>query len=101
MTSIALDLTALIFSAICVAETDGKPMTACDIAFWLDMPREDVDHRLNQLVKDGSILQDGDLFRCDLTRSLTVSEVMRIKDLNDQIEQLRPLLEKTPMRLDS
>jgi len=101
MTRIALDLTALIFSAICVAETDGTPMTACDIAFWLDMPREDVDPRLNQLVKDGSILQDGDLFRCDLTRSLTVSEVIRIKDLNDQIEQLRPLLEKTPMRLDS
>ena len=50
---------------------------------------------------DGSIMQDGDLYRCELTRSLTVSEVIRIKDLNDQIEQLRPLLEKTPMRPDS
>ena len=50
---------------------------------------------------DGSILQDGDLFRCDLTRSLTISEVIRIKNLNDQIEQLRPLLDKIPERLDS
>ena len=45
---------------------------------------------------DGSILEDGDLYRCDLTRSLIVSEIIRIKDLNDQIEQLRPLLDKTP-----
>ena len=85
--NIVLDLKTLIFSAICVAETDGKPMTACEIAFWLDVPREIVDPRLEQLVMDGSIMQDGDLYRCDLTRSLTLSEVIRIKDLNDQIEQ--------------
>jgi len=30
-----------------------------------------------------------------------VSEVAKIKDLNDQIQRLRPLLEKIPERLDS
>jgi hypothetical protein len=30
-----------------------------------------------------------------------VSEVAKIEDLNDQIQRLRPLLEKIPERLDS
>ena len=97
---IILDLSALILSAIYVAETDSNPMTACNIAFLLDLAREEVISSLDQLVKDGSIFQDGDLFRYDLTRALTASEVTSINDLNDQIEQLRPLLE-IPERLDS
>ena len=93
--NIVLDLTTLILSAICVAETDGNRMTASDIAFLLDMPREDVDPRLDHLLEDGSIFQDGDFYRYDLSRSLTASEVARIEGLNDQIQQLRPLLDKS------
>jgi hypothetical protein len=35
----AIDLTMLVLSAICVAEDDGSPMSARDIAFMLDIPR--------------------------------------------------------------
>jgi len=101
MTRIALDLTALIFSAICVAETDGKPMTACDIAFMLDIPQEDVDPRLDQLVSKCSISKDGDLFRYDLRRELTTSELAEIEDLHHQFEEMRPLIDQAPARLDN
>lgn len=96
-----IDLATLILSAICVAETDGNPMTARDIAFLLDMPQEDVQPSLDALISDGSISQDGDLLRYDLNRPLTASEVARIEHLDNQIQQLRLLLDKIPERLDS
>ena len=98
---LAIDLTALILSAICVAETDGNPMTARDIAFLLDIPQEEVEPSLNELIEDGSISQEGDLYRYDLRRPLTATEVARIEHLDDQIQQLRPLLDKIPERLDN
>ena len=67
---LVIDLATLILSAICVAETDGNPMTARDIAFLLDMPQEEVDTSLHKLIEDGSISRDGDLYRYDLSRPL-------------------------------
>ena len=34
----------------------------------LDLTREDVDRGLNRLIKDGSIFQDGEFYRYDLSR---------------------------------
>ena len=58
----AIDLTMLVLSAICVAEADGSPMTAHDIAFLLDVPRRETDLSLQELVADGSVRMDGDLY---------------------------------------
>jgi len=73
MTRIAFDLTPLILSAVCVAENDGNPMSAFDLAFLLDLPQSAIDLGLSQLVSKGSISKDGDLFRYDLRRKLTTS----------------------------
>lgn len=81
------DLTTLIFAAIRVAEADGTPMSARDLAFML-IPREDVDLELDRLVRDGSVFQDGDLYRCDLSRAMSTSERRRIQDLLDEFEEV-------------
>ena len=93
-----IDLTALVLSALCVAETDGRPMSACDVAFLLDVPREDVDDCLRELVESGSVTQDGDLFRFDLDRSFTQAEMSRFQLLHDQLEQLQPFAQLMPPR---
>jgi len=77
MTRIALDLTPLILSAVCVAENEGNPTSASDLVFMLDLPQSAIDLGLSQLVSKGSISKDGDLFRYDLRRELTTSELPR------------------------
>lgn len=94
-----IDLTALILSTVCVAETDGTPMTATEIAFLLDVPREETVRSLQQLLADGTIKPDGEVFR--LRGSLTASDLARIQNLHEQLEQLRPIVEMLPIRLDS
>jgi len=71
----AIDLTMLDLSAICVADSDGSPMTASDIAFVLDIPRKETDISLHELVADGSVRVDGDLYH--LSRSLTEAQLAR------------------------
>lgn len=88
----------LILSAICVAET---PMTADDIAFMLELPREFIDPGLEHLVRNGSIVRDGDHYRYDKSRSLTASELAEIQLLCDELQEMAPLLEALPPRLDS
>jgi hypothetical protein len=92
-------LITLIFAAIRVSEVDNAPMSAHDIAFMLDLPREEVDRGLGQLIKDGSVFEDGNLYRCDLRRELTISERRRIQDLLDGFEAMVP--DRLPARLDS
>jgi hypothetical protein len=77
-----IDLTTLVLSAVYVAEADGRPMSACDLAFMLDMPQAEVDTSLSQLVTNGSIWQDG-------------------ISIHNQFERLRPVLEQIQVRLDS
>ena len=101
MTRIALDLTPLILSAVCVAENEGNPMSASDLAFMLDLPQSAIDLGLSQLVSKGSISKDGDLFRYDLRRELTASELAEIEDLHHQFEEMRPLIDQAPARLDN
>lgn len=97
-----IDLTALVLSAICVAETDGRPLTACDVAFLLDVPREDTDECLRELVESGSVTQDGELYRFDLQRSFTEVEMSRFQHLRDQLEKLQPFVKTIePRKLHS
>jgi DNA-binding IclR family transcriptional regulator len=96
---IEIDLPALLLSTVCVAETEGSPMTASEIAFLLDLPRDDAMRGLRRLVADGKIKPDGDIFR--LKRSLTASDVARINRLHEKLEQLRPIIEMLPLRLPS
>ncbi len=69
---------------VCVAETDGRPMTGCDIAFMLDLTPART--RTSALISSSTTAR-GDRYRYDLTLSLTASKVTRIKNLNDQIER--------------
>ena len=96
-----IDLTPLILSAVCVAENDGNPMSASDLAFMLDLPQPVIDVSLSELVSKGSILKDGDLFRYDLRRELTTSELAEIEDLHHRFEEMRPLIDRAPARLDN
>jgi len=96
---LAVDMTILLLSTISVADTDGTPMSAADLAFMLDVPQSEVGPSLGDLVAAGSIRLDGDAYR--LARALTDAEMAKILHLNDQIEELRPLLEGIPEHLDS
>ncbi|MET0408004.1 MAG: hypothetical protein ABW006_06510 [Hyphomicrobium sp.] len=98
---IDIDLTTLVLSAVYVAEVDGNPMTASDLAFMLELPQGDIDMSLFQLVESGSISMDGERYRYDLNRRLTASEAARLDDLHNGIERLRPLLDKIEVRFNS
>ena len=94
-------ISTLILSLVCVSEADGQPMTADDIAFFFDIPRKQAVTKLNRLIKDGSISQDGDHYRYDPKRRLTETELARVEEMQRRFEKLRPLLEKMEPRLDS
>ena len=94
-------LSTLILSAVSVAEADGKPMTADDVAFYFDIPRKQAVTKLNRLIKAGSISQDGDHYRCDPKRRLTKAEQARVDEMQRRFDKLRPLLQKMQGRLDS
>jgi hypothetical protein len=94
-------ISTLILSLVCVSEADGQPMTADDIAFFFDIPRKQAVTKLNRLIKDGSISQDGDRYRYDPKRRLTETELARVEEMQRRFEKLRPLLEKMEPRLDS
>jgi DNA-binding IclR family transcriptional regulator len=97
-----IDLPALILSAICVAETDGRPMSAGDIAFMLDVPQEDADASLGELIDNGSVTLDGDLYRFELGRAFTDAEMSSFQRLHDQLQRLGPLVNKLqPRRMHS
>lgn len=99
MDHLKIDLTALILSTVCVTEDDGHPMTAAEIAFLLEIPQDETDRSLTELVADGSIRRDGDHFR--LCRALTDADVNRIQRLHERLEEIRPIVEVIPVRLDS
>ena len=92
-----IDLTALVLSTVCVADDDGQSMSAEAIAFLLDVPQEEINFSLGELVALGSIREDGGDYR--LTRPLVASDLLRIDRLHDQLEQLRPIVEMIPVRL--
>jgi DNA-binding IclR family transcriptional regulator len=94
-----IDFETLILATVCVAEDDGNPMTATEIAFLLDVPREQVARPLWQLVSDGALKLDGDVFR--LQRSLSAAELAKMERLHERLEQLRPIAEMLPLRLPS
>jgi DNA-binding IclR family transcriptional regulator len=94
-----IELTMLVLSAICVADTDGTPMTAGDVAFLLDLPREETDLSLQELVADGSIRLDGDCYR--MKRPLTGAQLAKMEDLSSQMKELLPLMDDIPVRLNS
>jgi len=94
-------ISTLILSLVCVSEADGQPMTADDIAFFFDIPRKQAVTKLNRLIKDGSISQEGDHYRYDPKRRLTETELARVEEMQRRFEKLRPLLEKMEPRLDS
>jgi DNA-binding IclR family transcriptional regulator len=96
---VEIDLETLILATICVAEQNGSPLTAIEIAFLLDVPREDTIRMLAQLMADRTVKTDGDVFR--LRRSLTPGDLARIDRLRARLEQLRPIVEMLPVRLHS
>ena len=94
-----VDLTMLVLSAVAGADADGQPMTAADIVFLLEWPREEIAACLDNLVADGSIRRDGE--RYQMSRSLTAPQLAKMEDLSDRIEELLPEVDQTPVRLDS
>ena len=96
-----INLPMLVLAAVRVAEVDGRPMTAHDIAFMLAVPQEDANLALDHLVKTGSITQDGDLYRHDVTRQLTAAEKAGMLELEHQVEELSLMLDNVPVRLHS
>ena len=94
-----LDLTMLVLSAIWVADTDGSPMSAGDLAFMLDLPREETDLSLEALVADGSVWLDGERYR--LSWPLTQAQLDRMEELSDRLQQLCPMVDDLPVKLDS
>ena len=96
---LAIDLTMLVLSAICVAEADGSPMTASDIAFLLEIPRKETDLCLRELLAEGIVRLDGDSHH--MSRELTEAQLARMEHLSDQIRQWCPMMDEFPVRLDS
>lgn len=93
----SIDMTMLVLSAVCVADADGQPMTADDIAFLLELPREETNCSLAELVADGSIWLDGDHYR---TRQPPTEKQLAIMDqLSHSIQQLFPTVDD-PVRLE-
>lgn len=97
--NLEIDLETLILATVCVSEEDGHPMTATEIAFLLDVPREEAARPLWQLVADGALKLDGNVFR--LRRSLSAADLARMDRLHERLEQLRPIVEMLPLRLNS
>ena len=93
-----IDLETLMLAAVSVAEQDGNPLTAIEIAFLVDVPREEAARPLRQLVADGVLKLDGDVFR--LRRSLTAADLARMDRLYEQLQQLRPIVEMLPVGLN-
>lgn len=98
---IDIHLTTLVLSAVYVTEVDGNPMTSGDLAFMLELPQEDIDVSLFQLVEGGSISLVEDRYRYDLSRPLTACEAGKLADLHICLERIRPLLDSIPTRLHS
>ena len=96
---IEIDLPALVLSTVCVAENEGSPMNASEIAFLLDLPPEVAIRTLSHLVYDGTLKPDGEVFR--LKRKLAPIDIARIERLHERLEQLRPIVEMLPLRLPS
>lgn len=99
--STAVNLPMLVLAAVRAAEVDGRPMAARDIAFMLSVPQELVNSALDHLVKTGSITQECDMYRYDVTRHLTAAERAGMLELEQQVEELRSMLENVPVRLHS
>jgi hypothetical protein len=95
----SIDMTMLVLSAVCVADEDGQPMTAGDIAFLLELPREETDCSLDELIADGSIRLDGDRYR--RRRPPTKKQLALMEQLSDSIQPLCPSVGDIPVRLDS
>jgi hypothetical protein len=95
----AIDLTMLVLSAVCVSDADGQPMTAGDIAFLLELPREETDCSLDQLVADGSIELVGDRYRT--RRAPTRRQLAMMQQLSDAIQRQCPEVDEMPVRLHS
>jgi DNA-binding IclR family transcriptional regulator len=85
------DIPTLVLAAIRIAEADCRPMTARDLGFMLGVPQEHVDSCLDMLVQTGSISQDGDQYRYDLTRSPTAAEEAKFQHLLEQLKEARLL----------
>ena len=94
-----VDLMMLVLSAVWVAETDGAPMSADDLAFMLDVPLEETELSLEELVENGSIRLDDGLYR--LRRPLTQAQLDRMEDLSNRLQQLCPMVDDIPVKLDS
>lgn len=95
----SIDVTMLVLSAVCVADADGQPMTAGDIAFLLEWPQQETDSSLDELLADGSIKLDGDRYRA--RRPPTKEQLAIMEQLSDSIQQLWPTVDDIPVRLDS
>jgi DNA-binding IclR family transcriptional regulator len=95
----AIDLTMLVLSAICVAEADGSPMTANDIAYLLEIPRKETALCLQELVAEGSVRRDCYFYH--MSRELTGAQLTRMENLSNCIRQLCPVVDEIPVRLDS
>jgi hypothetical protein len=89
----------LVLSAICVAEADGSPMTANDIAFLLKLPRKETGICLQELVAEGSVRREADFYH--MSRELTEAQLTRMENLSNCIRQLWPMVDEIPVRLDS
>jgi hypothetical protein len=94
----SIDMTMLVLSAVCVADGDGQPMTASDISFLLELPTEETDCSLDELITDGSIRLDGDRYRAN--RPPTKKQLAIMEQLSDSIQLLCPTVDD-PVRLDS
>lgn len=95
----SVDMNMLVLSAVCVADADGEPMTAGDIAFLLELPRKAIEACLRDLVADGSIRRDGERYRTN--GALSAPHLARMEYLSDRIRELWPEVDDAPVRLDS
>jgi hypothetical protein len=57
------------------------------------------DLSLQELVADGSVRVDGDLYH--MSRSLTRAQLAQMEPLSDRIRELCPMVDEIPVRLDS
>jgi IclR helix-turn-helix domain len=93
-------LLLLIGSAIMVGHAENRPMNATKIAHYVGLPRSTVIRRLNEFLRFGVIVRDGNVYLLSEERAHNqtkyVTEAMRILYCGEKFESLQTRHLETP-----
>jgi hypothetical protein len=93
-------LTTLVLAEVIDADKADQPMSADDIAFSFDLPREEIDPCLKLLLEEGLIALDDDHYRYAPKRTLTKAEVREFYRITQVFREMS-IAGPDPKHLDS